>query len=324
MTPAGDNGRLGAFAFRRVGVAGVTCIVGSFVIFMSLYLAPGDPVTLLYGNRQATPEIRASIEAEYGLNDPLWTRYWQWLASALHGDFGNSVANNVPVSELISGRLATTALLVLLSLCIAVPVGIGLGRLASHRPGVVDAGVSAVLMIALATPTFVVAILLVSIFAINVGWFPAFGNGKGIVDRTWHLALPAVALSFAWMAIVAQSTRNAMNAESGRLHVQVALTRGLSGNYVRRNHIFRNAGVPITTAVGLAVGGLIAGTALVERAFGLSGLGSLLVDSVSAKDFPVAQAVLLLLLISYTVINVLVDITHLLIDPRIAVRGETG
>lgn len=169
----------------------------------------------------------------------------------------------------------------------------------------------------LATPGFVAAILLVSLFAVRLGWFPAFGSGSGGLDRLYHLTLPAVALALSGLALVARVTRTAVVGESRREHVETARGRGLAESLVVRRHILRNAFIPISTVSGLTVGGLIAGSVIIETAFGLNGVGSFLVQSVNAKDFAVVQAITMLLVGAFVLINTAVDILYVIIDPRV-------
>jgi peptide/nickel transport system permease protein len=167
-----------------------------------------------------------------------------------------------------------------------------------------------------AVPSFVAAILLISVFSVRLGWFPSFGAGEGLVDDVYHLALPAVALSLTFIALVGRVTREAMLEELGREHVEVALSRGLPRRTVVRRHVLRNALGPISTITGLLIAGLLVSSAIVESAFGLSGLGSLLVQSVDKGDFPVVQAIVLIVVSTFVVANLVVDLLQPLIDPR--------
>ncbi len=153
----------------------------------------------------------------------------------------------------------------------------------------------------IATPAFVAAIVLITVFAVNLGWFPVFGSGEGFWDRLWHLTLPAVALAFTWCAYVTQITKASVREELGREHVETARSRGIPWPLIVRRHVFRNALIPITTVAGLTVAGLIAGAVVVEQAFGLNGMGSFLVQSASQKDFAVVQAISLLLVTAFVV-----------------------
>ena len=293
--------------------------MASFLIFAALYLAPGDPATLLAGGR-ATPALLEQIRVQNHLNDPVWARYWDWLSGAVRGDLGDSFIYRQSVTSLLAPRAGTTIFLVIYAAIIILSVGITLGLSSALRRrlgGVVTAGTA----IGMATPAFVAAILLITVFAVNLGWFPVFGSGEGFVDRLWHLTLPAIALAFAWVAYVAQITKAAVREELTREHVETARSRGIPGSLIVRRHVLRNAMIPITTVAGLTVAGLIAGAVVVEQAFGLNGLGSFLVQAAGQKDFAVVQAIALLLVATFVIANAVVDLANGLLDPRLRLAG---
>lgn len=306
-----------AFLTRRVIVCLATIAVASFMIFAGLYLAPGDPISFLIGSRPATPEMREALAAQYHLNDPFLQRYAQWIADAFTLDFGNSIVRRRPVSDLIASSLPTTLLLVCMTILLVVIVGVLLGGLAAFKRGLLDDGILTAMTVSLSTPVFVSALLLISVFAVGLGWFPVFGPGTDLLDRLHHLVLPALALTIAWWPVVGETARASMREEYGREHVETARSRGLTTSRIVRRHVFRNAAIPISTVVGLSFAGLVAGTAIVESAFQLNGLGSLLITSVTGRDFPVAQAVALILVTVFAVTNVLVDLLYAALDPRV-------
>ena len=307
------------FILTRVAALVVTLLVASFLIFAALYLAPGDPATLLAGGR-ATPALLEQIRVQNHLNDPVWARYWDWLSGAVRGDLGESFIYRQSVTSLLAPRAGTTIFLVVYAAIIILSVGITLGLSSALRRrlgAVVTVGTA----IGMATPAFVAAILLITVFAVNLGWFPVFGSGEGFVDRLWHLTLPAIALAFAWVAYVAQITKAAVREELTREHVETARSRGIPGPLIVRRHVLRNAMIPITTVAGLTVAGLIAGAVVVEQAFGLNGLGSFLVQAAGQKDFAVVQAIALLLVATFVIANALVDLVNGLLDPRLRLAG---
>ncbi len=169
-----------------------------------------------------------------------------------------------------------------------------------------------------AIPSFVAAIILISVFAVRLGWFPTFGAGDGLTDRLYHLILPAIALSLTFIALVSRVTRSSMLDELHREHVEVAISRGVAKSTVVRRHVLRNALGPILTITGLLVAGLLVSSAVVESAFSLDGLGSLLVQSVDKQDFAIVQAIVLIVVFAFVVINTLVDLLYPLIDPRVS------
>jgi peptide/nickel transport system permease protein len=296
-------------------------LVSSFLVFASLYAAPGDPITVLSGGRQLSPESVAALEDEYNLNDPFLERYVEWLGGALHGDFGTSITSRADVSAVVKPRLESTLLLLGMASILLVVVGIGMGLAAGLGGPRLDGFVQIVSSVGIAIPTFVAAIVLIAVFAVGLGWFPVFGSGDGLADQIYHLTLPAIALALSQWSSLARVTRVAVRAEADREHVEGARSRGLNESEIVRRHVLRNAMIPITTVAGLTVAGTIAATVVVETAFGLNGLGSLLVDAVKAKDFAVVQAVSLLLVTFFLVINLMVDLGYALIDPRIRTRG---
>lgn len=304
---------------RLVTLVGI-CLAASFLVFLSLHLAPGSPENFLVRGNSVTADTLRAVRAQYSLDDPFIVQYWHWLTNAVQGDFGRSLQFRQSVSGLIESRLPTTLFLVGYAALLIFVVGIGLGVLAAVKRGAVNSIVLVVTSIGTATPAFVAAIFLVTIFSVKLGWFPAFGNGSGFLDRVWHLTLPAIALAISSVALVARATRSAMESELNAEYVETARARGVPERAVIWRHAFRNALGPIATLAGLLVSSLLVITTLVETVFGLSGVGSLLVQAVNAKDFPVVQAGVLLIVGAFVVTNAIVDIAYPWIDPR--VRGR--
>ena len=309
------------FVVKRLGGLVLTLLVASFLIYGSLYLAPGDPATQLAGGR-ATPEVLDQIRERYQLDEPFLTRYADWLGAVIQGDLGQSFVYRQPVSELLVPRVGNTVFLVVYAALLILGVGIPLGLLSALRRRLGSA-VTVGTAIGMATPAFVAAIILIAVFAVGLGWFPVFGPGEGFVNRLWHLTLPAVALAFSWVAYSTQVTKASVREELGREHVETARSRGIPWPLIVRRHIFRNALIPITTVAGLTVAGLIAGAVVVEQAFGLNGLGSFLVQAASQKDFAVVQAISLLLVSTFVVANAVVDLLNGVLDPRLRLKGSS-
>ncbi|WP_208613459.1 ABC transporter permease [Amycolatopsis tolypomycina] len=303
---------------RRIAgmVAGaiVTILAASFVIYAGLAAAPGDPVAQILGAK-ATDAARADLRARLGLGDPLLERYWHWLTGVLHGDFGTSLTARQDVTGLLGPRLSTTVLLVVMAAVLVIVIGIGLGV----AGGVSRRGrpvVSVLVGLGVAVPGFVAANALIGIFAVQLGWFPTYGGGTGVPDQVWHLTLPAVALAIGYGAYVAQLTSAAVSEEAEKEYVTTAYGRGVPAGVVLRRHTLRNAALPVLTASGLAVGGLVAGTVVVEQTFGIDGIGALLVRSVSSKDYPVVAAVSLLIVAVFVGVTTIIDLVQVLLDPR--------
>lgn len=307
---------------RRLLGTAATLLVTSFLVFSSLYLAPGDPVSFLVRGRSPSPAEIASIRQQYGFDDPFPVRYWHWLTGVLHGDFGRSYLFHQSVGAVIWSRLPASLLLVAVAVVLIAVVGVGAGVVGALRRGTrTDSAVLMLVTVGAAVPSFVAAIVLRSVLGVKLGWFPTIGNGTGLWDRLHHVLLPAVALAVTFMALVTRVTRTAMLDELRREHVEVALSRGTPWRSVMRRHVFRNALGPIVTVSGLLVSGMLVSTAIVETAFGMSGVGSLLVQCVNELDFQVVQAVVLLVVAAFVLVNMLVDLLYPLIDPRVA-AGE--
>src|SRR6266508_3944547 len=275
-----------------------TLLVSSFIIFSALFIAPGNPIAVLSGGRTLPPESVKILEARYHLDDPFLTQYWLWLKGALHGDFGISIALRENVSTLIASR-------------------IGLGLVAGLRRGLLDTSVLAATAISAAIPSFVAAIVLILLFSVKLTVFPSLGNGRGVFGTIYHLTLPAVALAISSLAIVARVTRASVREEFEREHVQTAVSRGIPSRQLIRRHVLRNAAIPITTIAGITIASLIAIAAVVERAFGLNGLGAYLVAAANSKDFAVVQGISLDLVAAFVLVNLLVDLLYAVLDPRV-------
>lgn len=306
------------FLLRRLAMLAGTLLVASFMIFGSMHLAPGSALSSLTGGRALPAATIAALESRYHLNDPFFTQYWYWLTNALHGDLGTSIEWRENVSTLMGGLVWTTAGLVLYSALLIVIFGIGLGLLAGLRPGWADSSTLVFTAGTAALPSFVASMALTAVFAVQLRWFPALGNGTGLPDNIRHLTLPAAALAISSLAVVARVTRAAVREEAGREHVQTAISRGIPYRLIIRRHILRNAAIPITTVTGITIASLIALDSVVETAFGLNGLGASLVKAAQDKDFAVVQGISLVLVIAFVLVNLIVDVLYATLDPRVA------
>lgn len=292
-----------------------TVVVASFVIFVALSAAPGDPVARMLGDR-STDEQRAELRSRLGLDDNVLVRYWHWLTDAFQGDLGTSLISRQEVTSLLGARLETTVILILMASMLILVGGVSLGTVGGISPRWRPL-VNFMTGLGIAIPSFVSASFLIGVFAVRLGWFPTFGAGEGLADKVWHLALPAVALSIGWSAWVAQLTAAAVEEESSTDHVLTARGRGIPARTVTRRHILRNATIPVLTASGLTVAGLIAGSVIVETAFGIDGLGSLLVESILSKDYAPVTAIAVLIVIAFVTITTLIDFAQTRLDPRL-------
>ncbi len=258
-----------------------------------------------------------SIEAQYHLNKPFLERYWLWLTGVVQGELGKSSITREPVTTLLAPRLGVTFTLVAMGAVLIVVGGIFLGVLAGVRGRRTEGTILTATTVGMAIPSFVTATILINYFALKLGWFPVYGAGTGFGDRLWHLTLPAISLALGLVAYVALITRAAVRVEMGSEHSDTARGRGLREGLVIRRHVVRNAMIPVVTVSGITVASLVAGVAVVETAYELPGIGAYLVQSVSNNDFPVVQAICLILVVVYIVVNAVVDVLYLLLDPRL-------
>jgi peptide/nickel transport system permease protein len=284
---------LAKFILRRVGLLVLALIVSSFVIFISLNLAPGDPLAALSGGRSLSHATVVALNREYHLNDPVLVRYWDYIKGVvLHFNLGTSIQFRESVSSLISQRIGVTAELVAYSAVLILVFGVGAGVLAGLRRGVIDNTIIAVSTILAAVPSFVAAIVLIAIFAVDLHWLPALGNGSGFGGTIQHLTLPAIALAASAFAVVTRVTRN--------------------------------ASIPITTVVGITVTSLFALCAVVEQAFNLNGIGAALIQAALEKDFGVVQGISLVLVGAFVIANAAVDLLYAFLDPRVAIGARAS
>lgn len=310
------------FLFRRLLGAMVTLLAASVVVYLCVYLSPGSPEQVLFGSRPPSPEVQAQVREYLGLDQNPVARYLTWLGHVLSGDLGTSLITQQPVTDRIAGPALVTLSLVAYAAVLIVLLGIGSGLLAALRPGPVDAGVTTLTSVATAVPAFVASGFLISVFAVQLGWFPAYGQEAGTVGWWQGLTLPAVALAIVASGLVGRVTRASAREELASEHVQTARMRGISGGRLLRSHVLHNASPSVVTVVGLQVAGLVAGAVVVEQAFGLNGLGGLLISSVQQKDFPVVQAIALIVVGAFVLLNLVADIVAMALDPRARVGAR--
>lgn len=297
-------------------------IAVSFIVFALTYMAPGDPVRTLLGAKPASPSAIAAIRERYNLDDPFIVQYLKWLWQVVQGDLGRSIAGNRRVVSVVGERLSLSLFLAAMSTVVVLGAGIGLGAWAALRRGSrIDRLTVTFGVLGISSPPFVTGFFLLYFFGVILGWFPTFGAGDGFLDRLWHLVLPAFALAFSVMAIVIKITRAAMIEALAKDYVTFARARGLAPGRVLLQYVLRNALIPVVTAAGLVIVGLVAGSIYVEVTFALPGLGTLTVDAVGKRDIPVIQGTTLIFSLIVVVANLLVDILYTLIDPRIRFEG---
>jgi peptide/nickel transport system permease protein len=305
---------------RVLGTLAVLLIL-SVVIFALMYLAPGDIVKNLLGNRPASPAAIAAVREQYHLDDPVIVQYLRWLGGFVTGDLGESIRLQTSVATAIGRRVGITAALCAFAFVIALAVAVPLGvRSAARAGGLADRTSNAFAIVGLSAPTFAVGLLLLYGLAYYIPIFPVYGAGSGGLDTLWHLVLPATTLALGLGAIILKLTRTAMLRELETDYVTSARARGLSERTVRRIAL-RNAAIPIVTGASLVLTFLVGGTVLAETTYALPGLGTLLQDSVLFKDLPVVQSLSLLIAIAIAVIALLADLLYIMLDPRVRMRG---
>ncbi|WP_217180858.1 ABC transporter permease [Streptomyces sp. AC495_CC817] len=303
----------------KLGGLLLTLFLASLLVFFSRFLVPGDPVSFLLRGRKPSAEAVAQITAQYGLDRSPVEQYVRWIGGVVRGDFGRSLQFRQDVSVVLGERLPVTLTLVAMAGLVIAVAGLMLGAVAAlNRGRMLDRAVLVGLTVLGAIPSFVGSIVLIAIFSVQLGWFPSFGSGEGFLDTVYHLVLPSIALALVFIVLVGKVTRSAMVEQLSREHVEVSTSRGVARTVIVRRHVLRNALGPILTVSGVLVAGLIVASSIVEAAFGLAGVGSLLVQSVDRLDFPVVQAIVLLVVTAFVVMNAIVDILEPWIDPRSA------
>jgi peptide/nickel transport system permease protein len=298
--------------------------VASALTFVLVSITPGDPVTtLLGGDQQARPEDVARLRQSLGLNEPVFQRYWDWLSGAVHGDFGKSVITGQPVTEALNSRLSMTLSIIAVSLLLSGVVGITLGVVSALRRGGLGRVTDVVSLAGLAIPSFWLGLVLIAVFAVGLGWFPANGFTPFAVNPgEWlrSIVLPVFALFVGGVAAIAKQTRNAMSDVLGSEFVRNLYANGLSRRSIVFRHALRNAALPIITVIGLGFIGLLGGSVFIEQLFVLPGLGSLAVNAVNSHDLPIIQGVVVYFVIIVAVVNLVIDIAYGWLNPKARLR----
>jgi peptide/nickel transport system permease protein len=309
------------FLVHRALQSLVVLALMSFAVYGLIGLMPGDPVDLMINsNPKLTADDAARLRAIAGLDQPLLSRYAAWAGDALSGDFGYSRGFARPVLEIIFPRLANTAGLMFTAFVAALAVGIPLGILAAARPGgAVDGLVNLYSFLAISTPTFWLALILIMVFAVSLGWLPASGMGEGFLDSLRHLILPVTTLAVVETGAFARYTRAAMVEAMRQDWVRTAHAKGASLPRVLVHHALRNALIPVTTIAALSFGGLFSGALVTETMFAYPGMGKLIFDSVMGNDYNLALVSLLFATLLTLLGNLGADLAYAALDPRISV-----
>jgi len=308
-----------AFIVRRLLSGVVLIAVISFLAFTLLYAAGGDIARRILGEN-ATAETVAKKTAELGLNRPLLVQYGDWLSSAVTGNLGRSWFNGELVSVSVSGRLSVTLSIVIGATLVSAILSILLGVLAARRGGVIDAGVQFLSLVGFAVPGFLIALLLVLVFAVNLGWFKATGYTPLTTSFSGWVAsvvLPIVALSIGAIATVAQQVRGSVIDATSRDYVRTLRARGLSENSVIYRHVLRNAGGPALAVLAVQFVGLLGGAVIVEQIFAIPGMGQLSVRATTQGDIPVVMGLVIAFAIIVVVVNLLIDLAQAALNPKV-------
>ena len=294
--------------------------VVAFVVFLLLYLTPGDPAAILAGDAATSQDI-ANIREALGLNAPFHVRFGEWVWHLLHGDLGISIFTKLPVTQLIGQRVGPTLSLTACTLVFSVLVAVPLGVVAAARAGRwIDRAVMGFSVGGFSLPVFVLAYMLIYLFSIELEWLPVQGYrpmSDGIWEWARHLVLPTLALGTVYIALIARMTRAAMLDVLAQDYVRTAQAKGLAPSAVLIGHALKNAAVPIVTVIGIGVGLLIGGAIVTETVFALPGVGRLTVDAILRRDYPVIQGVVLMFSAAYVLVNLAVDLSYMFFDPRV-------
>ena len=316
------------YVLRKLPSLLATLLAVSFLLFLTTSLLPGDPALQILGPENATPEAIAAVRAELGLDDPLPVRYVEWLGNVITGDFGRSYRTNEPVSEAIIDRLPVTAEIGILAVIIALTVAIPVGILAAYRAGSrTDKVITTTSFGLLSVPNFLVAILLIFIFAVWLGVLPATGWVPFTENPAQNLRsalLPALSLAVGEMAVYTRLLRTDMIGTLQQDFVTMARVKGVSNGRILFRHALRPSSFSLLTVVGVQIAAIIGGTVVIETLFALPGVGRLLLEAVSNRDFLLVQGVGLVIAVSFVVINFIVDILYSYLDPRISHGRSTA
>lgn len=306
------------YVARRLMLA-VPVLVGvTVLVFGLIHLAPGDPVVVILGadyDAQTADRLRRDL----GLDQPLWIQYGIWLSRMARGDMGSSLFQNAPVAPLILARIPLTLQLAFTGMAIAIGVGLPLGILAATRPNTLSDHVGRVVaMIGVSMPVYWWGLVLLVVFAVGLRWFPAGGSPNEFGPRA--LVLPAITLGTSFAALIARTTRSSLLEVMSQDFVRTARAQGLPERRVIAGHALKNALIPIITVIGLQFGALLGGAVLTETIFNFPGLGRLVVESITRRDYPVIQGCVLTISVVFVVVNLATDLFYGYVDPRIRLR----
>jgi peptide/nickel transport system permease protein len=311
---------MGSYILRRVLVTIPVMAIVALFVFSLLYIAPGDPAAVIAGD-QASPADVERIRQSLGLDRPFLIQFGSWIWRILHFDLGTSIFTNLPVSSMIAQRIEPTLSLMVLTLVLTIVVAVPLGVIAAWKAGsLIDRVIMAFAVSAFSLPVFVVGYVLAYVFALELEWFPVQGYtpfAEGFWPWLQNLILPTIALGSVYIALIARITRASMLEVLQQDYIRTGRAKGLGQPSILFVHALKNAAVPIVTVIGLGVALLIGGAVVTESVFAIPGLGRLTVDAILRRDYPVIQGIVLMFSFLYTLVNLMVDLTYTVLDPRI-------
>ncbi|MGH2560150.1 MAG: ABC transporter permease [Thermomicrobiales bacterium] len=314
-----------AYILRRLILLVPVLLIVGVVVFALVHLTPGDPAAVILG-QSATGEQIEQLRDRLGLNEPLHVQFVEWFFGVLRLDFGDSLFLNMPVTEALWQRAQPTALLTLYALSIQVAIGVPAGVVAAvRRNSIVDRALMVMSISGAAVPTFFLGILLILVFAVRFRWLPSGGYTSITEDPIEHfkgIILPAFALGFSSAGLLARLVRSSMLDVMREDYVRTALAKGMPERAVIVRHALRNALIPAITVIGYSLGALLGGAVVTETVFTMPGMGRLVVQSISRRDYPIIQGAIMLIAATYVLVNLLVDILYVYIDPRIRYGGD--
>jgi peptide/nickel transport system permease protein len=292
----------------------------SVIVFLLVRLIPGDPARAMLGTR-ATPQLIARMHSQFGLNKPIWVQYVDFVSSALHGQFGVSFFYQSSVGSLLAQRIPLTIELLAYAAAISVLVAFPLALLAAfHRGSLLDQAIRLLFTTSLGMPAFWLGILLALVLGVNLGLFPVSGPGNGFLDSVWHLTLPACTIALSITPIIGRSLRSSLIEVMRADFVTTGRAAGLSGRTIALTYVLRNSLLPTITVLSVNIGWLISGTVIVEQVFALPGVGSLLITSITTRDYAIIQGVTLILALFVVLVNLATDLIYAALDPRVVLR----
>lgn len=316
---------MGGYILRRLLALLPVLAIVSVVTFGLIHFMPGDAAATMLGS-DASPAQIAALRESLGLNDPIWLQFWSWLTGAASGDLGRSVFTGKPVALTIWEALGPTLHLAVQAQVLAVIIGVPAGIFAARRQGSSsDQAVMVGALLGISLPSFLLGLFLMLIFGVALGWFPVAGYRPledGVAQSLRYMLLPTVALGAMQAALIARMTRTAMLETLSMNYMKTARAKGIKAQYVLYKHALKNASLPIITTIGQTLGTLVAGAAVVETVFNIPGIGQLVVNSVERRDVVVIQGVVLMVAVSYVLINFVIDLLYSALDPRVRFAGR--